>query len=572
VHGIDFTSGGRFLAAAYGDGADVWNLESRERVATIPAARDLTAAAFSPDGTLIAIRGEGIAEVWSWKPLRRLRSVQLHGHVRWAWLSADNRLLVTRDAEQSSVWNVPSGARLPLPQDFRLPVLSPNAKTLVTLTDVPARLWDTRSSRSIAKLRAHGKPTSAAFAPDGSRLAIGTRSGWVALFDASGNRIKLLRPQVESGSAKHPAIAAVAFSPDGRLLAAAAGTWGHVWDVQRLREVEAVPTVSSLFALAFSPNSKLLATQGTDGALRLWDMVGDHLVAQLAQVGLRAATTGFDARGHVLIGGTDGSVRSYSPSTGRPVAKTPAPVRASRVAALGLDGGLAMLVASHGRVRIEYIPGRRIVRTLRVTGTVTKSAFSRDGRMLATAAADGSVRLWGAWSDVLDRVLRLRGPTVTGLSFSDNGALAISDRTGRVVVLDLRAGGARRVVRRSGGSVTAVAFGSDGTLAAALSDHEVLIWRSPGSKKSIELTGTGPVRSVSFSRDGSLLLTTGEEAVGVWGLETKKMLLELPGPAVSAVFDSTGERIVTRDKRGRARLYECTPCGSSTQLANLAQR
>ena len=70
-------------------------------------------------------------------------------------------------------------------------------------------------------------------------------------------------------------VGAVAFSPDGKLLATAGGDgYVRLWNPATRQAAGApLPAVSngSVNAVAFSPDGKLLATAGGDGYVRLWN-------------------------------------------------------------------------------------------------------------------------------------------------------------------------------------------------------------------------------------------------------------------------------------------------------------
>src|SRR5262249_32434720 len=150
-----------------------------------------------------------------------------------------------------------------------------DGKTLVsTGADMSVTLWETATGREIRTLQgAEGVILAADFSPDGRTLAFGSQDGAIRLCEAArGKEVHVLRGE-------QVPVHAVAFSPDGKTLAAGAGNTVQLWDAttgkavrtikgqvvppgnDRFRGIRINPQISSL---AFSPDGKVVAAGNHD--------------------------------------------------------------------------------------------------------------------------------------------------------------------------------------------------------------------------------------------------------------------------------------------------------------------
>jgi WD40 repeat protein len=141
-----------------------------------------------------------------------------------------------------------------------------------------------------------GEFTSVAFSPDGKLLAAGSAIGRVRLWTVGGSLVRVLNGH------KGP-VWSLSFAPDGRTLATAGddGT-ARLWELATGQErARLTGHGESVFAVAFAPDRNTLATGGSDGRALLWDLSawGRTPVTENRKAGSfpRPAAAGSPARG-----------------------------------------------------------------------------------------------------------------------------------------------------------------------------------------------------------------------------------------------------------------------------------
>lgn len=205
----------------------------------------------------------------------------------------------------------------------------------------------------------------------------------------------------------------VAWSPDGRWLATAAGRVLRLWTAAGEPWMETPPQESTITGVAWRGNGAEVATICYGGA-RLWGMAERGSSRQLEWKG-SLVSVAWSPDGRVLAcGSQDCSVHFWrvemdvdSEMTGYP----------SKVKALAWDGASALLATSGDvdatvwRFEGKGPEGSRPVTLKGHEGPVTALAFQRRGGLLASGGADGVVALWEP----------KKGPTPRGAGFGEAG-------------------------------------------------------------------------------------------------------------------------------------------------------
>ena len=275
-HSLSFSPDGSLLATVSVGKVLLWDVASRQQIATLQQEGGVSSLSFSPDGSLLAIRSGYEVSLWDVASRQQIATLQQEGGVSSLSFSPDGSLLAIGSGYEVSLWDVASRQQIATLRHegggASSLSFSPDGSLLAIGLRYEVSLWDVASRQQIATLQQEGgaykvNSHSLSFSPDGSLLAT-VSVGKVLLWDvASRQQIATLRH--EGGGAS-----SLSFSPDGSLLAVGSiwGVWISLWDVASRQQTATLyePQVSSI---SFSPDGSLLAAVSeSDKAAWLWDM------------------------------------------------------------------------------------------------------------------------------------------------------------------------------------------------------------------------------------------------------------------------------------------------------------
>ncbi|KAK4245655.1 vegetative incompatibility protein HET-E-1 [Corynascus novoguineensis] len=309
---------------------------------------------------------------------------------------------------------------------------------------------------------------------------------------------------------------AVAFSPDSKTLASAShDRTVRLWDAATGAHRQTLEGHSDCVnAVAFSPDGKTLASASDDGTVQLWDTATGAHRQTLEGHSDCVSAVAFSPDGKTLASAShDDTVRLWDAATGAHRQTLEGHSDCVNAVAFSPDGKtLTLASASTDRtVRLWDATTGAHRQTLKGHSlSVTAVAFSPDGKTLASASTDRTVRLWDAATGAHRQTLEGHGDWVKAVAFSPDGktlASASHDRTVRL--WDAATGAYRQTLEGHGDWVNAVAFSPDGkSLASASDDRTVRLWDATTGAYRQTLKGHGDsVDAIAFSEDNQYLDT-----------------------------------------------------------------
>lgn len=268
------TDTGRFLSLLRGHTDIVWQLK------------------FSEDGTLLASGSkDNTIRLWSTSNGQEMLSIST-GYTSSGFalvFSPDGKTLVSGSPDGTiHLWDARTGrlrATLTGHTDRIVSLaISPDGKTLASGSqDNTIRFWNFRTRRQLLRITEHTDVVySLTFSPDGTVLANASMDKTLRFWDATSGK------QLSYSHTGHwGPMTTLAFSHDGNTLASVGGDWDkkvYLWNANTGGHLYTFQgNNSSGKVLAFSRDNRILACGYEDGTILLWNVVTGHLLSTLTE-------------------------------------------------------------------------------------------------------------------------------------------------------------------------------------------------------------------------------------------------------------------------------------------------
>jgi WD40 repeat protein len=411
---------------------------------------------------------------------------------------------------------------------------------------------------------------SMTFHPTAQLIVTGGEDRKLALWDYSPAHPNLVWEEKE---AHETTVHGVAFNADGTLLASGGGDYRvKVWRTADMLAAEdgSAPDRShaevkpildlrghadSVFAVAFSPDGRHLASGGYDRIIRIWNLTLKDGQGQAPTIATLAGhqgtiyTLNFSKDGRLLTSGAnDGAVRVWDAAEGRVLVAVTRPGHEAVRSVSLVDFDDDLHIGGDSGWSLWSVRGRSVAASLRNGGaTVGSIAFDPTGEWLAAGGNDGKVRVWRG---------KARTPAVVLDAPSDD-----PDRPE---------------------SINGAVFSADGRWLAAAGEAKIVHvwdrqngWRRIQPASATALRHEGAVWGLCFDPLGGWLASSNTDSnrrIRRWRTDDWSMLdqsEELVDQVYSLACATDGKRIVAGDSRARVTVRSTEDLRIVTETINV---
>lgn len=448
------SSDGKFTATTSSNGEfQLWDMKSGDRIQLSSIEiNNTTFTAFSPDNQYLAIGigsssedNSGI-QIYNMESKSNIRTIPMDAQEGPILFTSDSQYIATfgyinQGNRGFCVWNVLTGIAVncilyggldggntagatPL-------AISPDGNFIATASkeDKTVKLWDVINKQELFSYTFNQFATSVIFSHDGKRLIFSgcnnVSSNNSVNCTTSSMKVINIETLTEDFQMTHEgSMSPIAISPDDQFIAS--GSFGSddsvvIWNAVTGNQISQLEGTINTIALAFSPNSKYLATGGR--STQIWETATGNLISEL----LEQTKYG---NGHTIVFSPDSEtlIASEYPNI-ISVSKIGNPIEIIQITTGGgvygvnysSDGKLIALAEYYDQtVRVWDIEKGQEIFAKILNAPVFYTAFSPDNSLLAASSNDGTTRIWNI--NTGNQVLNVQADRdISPLIFSSDG-------------------------------------------------------------------------------------------------------------------------------------------------------
>ncbi|OKH60127.1 AAA-like domain-containing protein [Scytonema sp. HK-05] len=402
---VNFNPNGQIVASGHDDGVvNLWSLDG-VLLGSLKHPNHAAAVIFVPETQLIITQAENVIYLWQENGTLLKKWVAHQAGISTLVLSRNGQILASTSQDTTTkLWHL-DGTLITTIAGHSAAVwdiaFSPDGKTLVTVSgDKTVKIWSVEGIE-LSTLKAHRSTVrTIAYSPDGSYFISAGADSIIRMWKPTHD----LKTTINAHSAP---IFGVAISPDSSTIATASLDYTvKLWQ----RDGTLLNTLqheASMFSVAFSPVGaslpsgigETLATGSNDSIVRLWQREGRNwdkaeLLKILPAEGGLAFSLAFSPDSKLIASGYgDGKVRLWTTDGTLHNILTGQEEMVSCVA-FSPDSQLLASSGNLNQIKVWHRDGRLLTTLAENDASVNDVAFSPDGQLLASCSGDSTIKLW----------------------------------------------------------------------------------------------------------------------------------------------------------------------------------
>ncbi len=441
---LALSADGRLAISNSNRSLQIWNVESGQRLHSIPIDFEPLTLALSADGCRAAsICQDHTLRVWDVPTGECLHTFNGPTYSLGAMaLSADGRRAISGSLDPTlCVWNLDcdeppqplTGHSYPV---FAIAASADGRRAISGGNESKVRAWDVDRGECLHTLQGHTSVIKAvAITADGNRAISGSRDSTLRVWNLeSGKCLHVLE-----GHSK--AVLAVAILADGqRVISGSSDHSLRVWDIDRGECLHILKGhKGSVDAVTVSPVGRRAISVDFDLSLRIWDIENGECLHVLEWRPWTVDVLRSSADGRLaVLGCRDGTLRVWDVDSGQCLHVLEPHRDIGDAMAISTDGRIAISASKDKTLRVWDVEHGRCLRCLQGhTKEIKSIALSADGRVAISVSIDKTLRIWDVEHGTLLAVYPFDAHC-TAMTLVSNTKFVAGDADGQLHFLTLR--------------------------------------------------------------------------------------------------------------------------------------